>query len=192
MALHLSMQQHRGGEHDGPPYVAAHAQPPQPDANGTAARPAGGDGSWDGFDALPPAGGESVHGVQVRVVGSESVAVGRSTFVGYRLHVLSGGRTAEPTVALQRFSAFVELIPKLAKELGPHPSDELASALEGWKRQLAVEKRHTGARSRGDAVVNARCQLLQQMLDSLMRFPEVGGSVQMAIFLSADVSAAAA
>ena len=85
--------------------------------------------------------------------------------------------------------AFVDLLPKVAKEVAPLKSEPLMGALEGWKKQLGQEKmRHTGVRARGETVVNARCQLLQQMLDSLMSFQPVAHSMAMAIFLSGDGS----
>ena len=42
-----------------------------------------------------------------------------------------------------------------------------ARVIDDWKRQLTLEKRHTGKASRAEAVVNGRLALLQRMLDDL-------------------------
>ena len=119
---------------------------------------------------------------QVRVAGTEEVGQGRAAFIAYKL-VVGDGTTA----VLRRFSAFVDLLPKLSRELEPvSHRPEVHAALDGWKRQLAVEKRHTGSRSRAEAVVTARCQLLQQMLDSLTQLPALATSVEMSRFLASD------
>ena len=80
----------------------------------------------------------------------------------------------------RRFSDFSALLERYKKA---HPSGGAAGAVEGWRRRLTVEKRHTGKSSRGAAVVEARCKLLQKMLDELMALQEFASSPELGAFL---------
>ena len=64
----------------------------------------------------------------------------------------------------KRFSSFLDLLTRLAKEVGKTAGH---AVIDTWKRQLTIEKRHTGKASRTEQVVNGRIQLLQRLLDEL-------------------------
>ena len=88
----------------------------------------------------------------------------------------------------KRFSSFLELLQKLGKEAGAggERGSAAAGAVDHWKRQLTVEKRHTGKASRAEAVVQGRLALLQRLLDELTALPEIAHSVALAVFLSGE------
>ena len=60
----------------------------------------------------------------------------------------------------------------------------IAAVVETWRRQLTLEKRHTGKASRSEAVVRARCRLLQRMMDELCTVPQLAASASLAMFVS--------
>ena len=137
-------------------------------------------------------GGGATRSLQVHVVGAEGGGVGGSQPVVYRLVAVGlAGRGPScfadaPATSLQRFSSFVELISSLAKEQrgGSERSSAAVATLDHWRRQLILEKRHTGKASRSDSVVQARCQMLQRMMDDLLAVPELASSTAVAMFLN--------
>jgi len=56
------------------------------------------------------------------------------------------------------------------------------SELNGWSNRLLLEKRNMGARSRSEAVVTGRRQLLQRMMTELAAFPELATAPAMRQF----------
>jgi hypothetical protein len=71
------------------------------------------------------------------------------------------------SITQQRFSSFVKLLDSVGRLADGKQNDRL----EHWKRTLLLEKRHTGAKSRSQPVVQARIGMLQRMLDDLFDFP---------------------
>ena len=159
-------------------------------------------GSGDG-----PGVGVGGSGVRVQVLGGEVAGNNeRSSYVVYKLRTL---RSASPLLGAEaggdgagvqavevdrRFSSFVELVSALSRETKERsraagPGERWAGAhavVEGWKRALALEKRHTGKASRSEGVVSGRVALLQRLLDELGARPELSTSPSLARFLSAD------
>ena len=71
------------------------------------------------------------------------------------------------SITQQRFSSFAKLLDSVGRLADGKQNDRL----EHWKRTLLLEKRHTGAKSRSQPVVQARIGMLQRMLDDLFDFP---------------------
>ena len=74
------------------------------------------------------------------------------------------------SITQQRFSSFVKLLDSVGRLADGKQNDRL----EHWKRTLLLEKRHTGAKSRSQPVVQSRIGMLQRMLDDLFDFPRCG------------------
>ena len=126
--------------------------------------------------------------MRVRVVGGEAVpadgVIHVRAHVAYALRLeMAGGSSTE--CVPHRFSDFAALLDRLKK--GGVPGGGGAGqrlAVEGWARRLLVERgRHTGSRARAEAVVSARCKLLQKMMDELMALPEFASSPEVGAFL---------
>ena len=98
------------------------------------------------------------------------------------------GSGPAPLETQKRFSSFLELLNRLGEEAGAggERGSAAAGVVDNWKRQLTLEKRHTGKASRAEAVVNGRLVLLQRMLNELIAVPELANSTALAIFLSPE------
>jgi len=130
---------------------------------------------WATVAAMAPA-------MVVRVVRATEVQSDRSTHMAYMLQASVNGAVVCETA--QRFSNFFDLLQRLARD--ETISGAARECIEGWKGRLTMEKRHAGSRSRSDAVVTARVQLLQRMLDDLTSFAEVVASSGFGFFLAME------
>ena len=120
---------------------------------------------------------------RVRVLSAEAAGDSeRNAHIVYRIRVEA---EAAPTMT-KRFSSFLDLLARLSKESGAggERGSAAAQVVDNWKRQLTIEKRHTGKASRADAVVNGRVALLQRMLDEFCLVPELAHSTGFQSFLS--------
>ena len=112
----------------------------------------------------------------------------------YVLQIDSAAAAGEAApISRRRFSSFVELISALSRELassnergGSERGAVATAVIESWRRQLTIEKRHTGRASRSEQVVSSRCRLLNRMLDELVAVPQIATSVSLALFIASD------
>jgi hypothetical protein len=136
------------------------------------------------------AGGDAGGGMRARVAGAQ-VIEDRTPYVVYLLEVDGFGGGAPPS--RQRFSSFEKLLNAIGRELGGGgggrigPSTAATEMIDKWKRQMTMEKRHTGKASRSESIVRARCALLQKMLDELLALSDTAHSMSMLAFLSGEM-----
>jgi hypothetical protein len=134
-------------------------------------------------------GGQGAHsegsGVRLRLLGAANAGDGSSAYTVYRVRVEGGSGDAQAHTS-KRFSSFLDLLVRLGKEAGAggERGSVAAGVVDNWKRQLTLEKRHTGKASRAEAVVNGRLALLQRMLDEITAVPELANSVALMLFLA--------
>jgi len=128
--------------------------------------------------------------MRARVAGAQ-VIEDRTPYVAYLLEVDGFGGGAPPS--RQRFSSFEKLLNAIGRELGGGgggrigPSTAATEMIDKWRRQMTMEKRHTGKASRSESIVRARCALLQKMLDELLALSDTAHSMSMLAFLSGEM-----
>ena len=137
-------------------------------------------------------GGGAPIGARIRLLGASTSTEAGKAHTVYRISVERGGPLSANSSRLidligridspKRFSSFLDLLTRLAKEVGKTAGH---AVIDTWKRQLTIEKRHTGKASRTEQVVNGRIQLLQRLLDELTAVPELANSNALAAFLAA-------
>jgi len=156
--------------------ASPHAAPPL--------EPTGGGGGEGGGSGAAEGG---VGGLRIGVVGVATA--GRGAHHVYQLRITMGDSVGGSTA--QRFSAFLDLLNRLSKEAvgAADRGSAAAGVIDNWKRQLTVEKRHTGKASRSEAVVNGRMALLQRMLNDIVCVPELAHSAALATFLAERAAA---